>query len=152
MSTLRYVDYTSGVTAGTIDLTNMYYTVKLVAETYEPDEIHTPADIAPFIIAALGVLQQDDILHDSMSVIIDKAKEALKEGMELFPDLVIAQAEQVILDTEKLEKFKELISMPSGDEHQQYQFWEKIKECGVKWFVFEESPSGILCFCEEIQM
>lgn len=151
MSTIRYTDYTSGVTAGTIDLTDMYYTVKLVAETYTPDPVHTPTDVAPYIIAALGVLQQDDILHDSMSVIIEKAQTALKEGMELFPELVIEQAELVIEDAEKLEKFKELLTTPPIDQFQEHQFWQKIKECGVKWFVFEESPQGILCFCEEVQ-
>jgi hypothetical protein len=149
--TTRYTDYLQKYQSGEIDLADMYYNVKLVVEDYEPFEEHKPIDVEKYLITGLGVLKQDDILHDSMGDILNKAKTYLKIGIEMFPELVAEQVDSVLTDPEKREKLKELIRMPPTDEYGQHSYWEKMKECGVKWFVFESAPHDILCFAEEIQ-
>ena len=144
--TTRYLEYLDGITNGTISIDDVYFNVKLVSDEYVPNESHKHVDVQKYIIAALGVMTANDVKKLTMSEILDRAKELLKEGLTTYQDIIKDQIDVIISDKIKREKLKELIS--SGDNN--YQFWQDLKDNGIGYFVFESAPDGVLTWCEEV--
>ena len=149
MSTVRYNQWLAKVSSGEFDVTNVNMNVRLVTEDYIPNEDDTPADVTPYILNGVSVIVNDYFCTNPMSNILDTIKDKIELGFNLFPDVISAQIDAKIADETKREKLKQLIGMPA-QEGNNYQFWNDLKENGIKYFVLESTEHGILTFCEEI--
>jgi hypothetical protein len=148
--TTVYNDYYKAYQDKTLDIANVNFNLKLVTEHYTPDVAHKPADVDKYVINGLSVLVAKDIVTDTMSEIIDKAKENMLIAFESFPYEIGLEIDRLfVADKEKADKLKQLIQMPTTDNR---NIWNDLKENGITWFVFEEATLGILCFCEPIEM
>ena len=147
--TTVYNDYYSAYDNGLFDIRNVNFNVKLVSEDYVPDPSHKPADVKKYIITSLGALKGNVIATKSMGEIIELMKEKTKKDIEENKETAIANVEAIFADRpEKLEKLKQNIEMEDGND---WNWWETLKENGIKYFVIESPNLKILCFCEELQ-
>ena len=145
MATIRYNEWLQKVSSGEFDLSKATMNVKLVAETYVPEESHTQADITPYILAGVAVIVDDYFSSNGMGNIIDTVKEKMLTGIKLFPDVVSKEIDRCF-DGEQAEKMKQLTMNPENN----YQFWKDLKENGIKYFVFSSYEYDCLTFVEEI--
>ena len=148
MSTVVYNDYYSNIQANNLDIANVFFNVKLVAEMYEPDANHKTADVDKWVINGVGTHRDNAITTKSMQELIDQAKAKMLEGFKLFP-YEIGQEIDALFPQEKADKLKQLITMPSDNN---YQLWKDLAENGLKYFVVECPELDVLCWCEEITM
>jgi phage gp36-like protein len=121
--------------------------VMLVCDSYVPNENDTPASVTPYILNGVSAIVNDYFSANVMSNILDTIKAKMELGFQMFPDVIAAQIELKVTDTEKKEKLKQLIQM-SGDN--KYQFWKDLKDNGISWFVLESTEHGVLIFAEEL--
>ena len=146
MSTIRYNEWLNKVSSGEFDLNAATMNVKLVAETYIPDESHTQADVTPYILAGVAVIVDDYFSLNVMSNIIDEVKAKMLVGIKAFPDVVAKEIDRCFKG-EQAEKLKSIVQNPENN----YQFWKDLKENGIKYFVFSSYEYDCLTFTEEVE-
>jgi len=151
MTTL-YTDYTEAYRLNQFSINNVAFIAKLVIDTYVPTPSHTRNDVRDYTMVSAGALNGDVMTTKSMSEIMDIMKAKIREEIqtnpndvtELLPDLYPG-------DPDKIQRITEILFTPpplTEDLHD--DFWTKLKEEGVKYFVVEYPILNILCFCEEI--
>lgn len=142
-STTRYQEWIQCVQDGAFLPSNNRMNVKLVADTYVPDESHHIADVQDYIVNGVYAIVDDYFSANPMSNILDKVKSKLEEGFAMFPT-EIGQEIDRIFDAERAEKLKQLIQSPSNN------LWMDLKENGIGYFVFEFPELSILTFTEPL--
>jgi hypothetical protein len=145
MSTLRYNEWLAKLSSGEFDLNKATMNVMLVADTYVPNENHTRANITPYILSGVAVIVDDYFKQNGMSNILDTVKAKMVLGIQTFTDVVSKEIDRVFTG-ERADKLKQLIMNPENN----YQFWNDLKEAGIKYFVFESTNYNCLTFCEDI--
>lgn len=148
MSTIVYKEYYSKIESGEIDIENVYFNVSMVTENYIPNTDDKPSDVFEYILTNVGALSKKDIVTLTMSEILDKVKLKLKKGISIASEDIINEINKTSLSDEKKENLRNLMMNINDDN--QYDFWNKLNENGLKYLVFESKVHNTLCFCEEI--
>lgn len=147
--TVVYSDYYAKIESKEIDIENVFFNVSIVTENYIPNINDKPIDVFEYIITNIGALSKKDIVTLTMSEILEKVKEKLKKGISISSNNIVLEIDKSNLSNEKKENLKNLMTSVSTDND--YDFWNKISENGLKYLLFESKIHNILCFCEEIR-
>jgi hypothetical protein len=142
--TTKYTDWLRAYDNGTFNVVDVDITVRLVSDNYIPDESHKPADVEPYIIKGVSVLLDDFFSINGMGAIIETTQAKLQIGLTAFAEVVGEEIDKVITDETRRENLKKAIQNPEGN------FWQVLKDNGVKYLVFESVEHGVLTWCEEL--
>lgn len=148
MSTIVYNDYYLKIQSGEINIEDVFFNVSIVTENYSPNADDKPSNVFEYILTNVGSLSKKDIVTLTMSEILDKVKLKLKKGISIASENIINEINKTSLSDEKKENLRGLM-INIGDDNQ-YDFWNKLNENGLKYLVFESKVHNTLCFCEEI--
>lgn len=141
-----YNDYSEAYRLNQFNIHSVAFNAKLVTDEYLFDPNHKPKDIKKYIVTSVGALNGNVMTTKSTGEIMEIMKTKIKEELQTNPGDVFELIDEVVTDPEKAQRIKEVItiSLNTGD------FWKKLKDEGVKYFVVEYPVLGILCFHEEI--
>lgn len=146
-----YNDYYEAYRLNQFDINNVAFIAKLVIDTYIPHPDHKPADSKDYVIISAGALNGDVMTTKTMEEILNIMKTKIKEELETNPSDVFEQINILYAnDLEKCDRIKQIITSPEDPMQGPDEFWRKLKEEGIKYFVVEYPILQILCFCEEI--
>jgi len=145
--TTVYKDYYDAYDNKLFDIKNVNFNAKLVSEDYIPDPSHKPADVKKYIITSLGALKGDVIFTKGMGDIVEIMKDKTRKDMNENKEETLLKVDDIFRDKpEKKEKIKDTLRV----EEQPNDFWDSLRENGIKYFVVESPNLKTLCFCEEL--
>ncbi len=147
MSTIVYNEYYEKIQSKEIDIENVFFNVSIVTENYIPNINDKPIDVFEYIITNVGALSKTDIVTLTMSEILEKVKEKLNKGISISSNNIVLEINKTNLSDEKKENLKNMMMNIDND----YDFWNKMSENGLKYLLFESKIHNALCFCEEIR-
>jgi len=148
-----YNDYATAYYLKQFDINNVAFIAKLVADSYVFNANHKPKDIKNHVIVSAGCLNGNVMTTKSMSEIMQIMREKIREELQTKPQDVFEQINELYADDpEKIERLHQIITMPEDPIFGPNEFWRKLKEEGIKYFVVEYPVLNILCFHEEIDI
>jgi len=147
-----YNDYATAYYLKQFDINDVAFIAKLVADSYVFDASHKRKDIKNHVVVSAGCLNGDVMTTKGMGEIMQIMREKIKEELSTNPQDVFEQINELYADDpEKIQRLREIITMPDDPMMGANNFWTKLKEEGIKYFVVEYPPLNILCFHEEIE-
>lgn len=147
MSTVVYNEYYEKIQSNEINIEDVFFNVSIVTENYIPNINDKPIDVFEYIITNVGALSKTDIVTLTMSEILEKVKEKLNKGISISSNNIVLEINKTNLSDEKKENLKNMMMNIDND----YDFWNKMSENGLKYLLFESKIHNALCFCEEIR-
>jgi siroheme synthase (precorrin-2 oxidase/ferrochelatase) len=105
------------------------------------------------VIISAEYLGENAMVTKGMGEITQMIKEKIKEEIGKNSGEVFEKIEKMFGDDpDKIQRIQEALMTPDNPDSENREFWEKLKEEGIKYFVVEYLPLSILCFCEEIDV
>ena len=148
--TTVYKDYYDAYDAGKFDIHNVNFIAKLVTEDYNPNYLDKVNDVKPYFIVSVGALKGDVLATKSMSELMDIMKSKILDEIYLNSEEIFKLIDEVYIDKqEKASNLKRNLTLDVST-NISYNYWDRLKEDGIKYFVVESPNLKILCFCEEI--
>lgn len=149
--TTVYQEFYDAYDADHAIIDNVNWTAKMVHESYTPNASNTPSDVKKFIVSSGGSLQGTEFKSNSMGSIIEIMQGRLRTEIKSEPSDAIQKVSEIDgLSEEEKNALIEVINQVSDDSLDDGQWWESIKEAGIKYIVVESPNLKILCFCEEL--
>jgi len=147
-----YNDYSDACRLEQFDINNVTFIAKLVIDVYVFNGAHKPNDVKKYVICSAAALNGNAMTTLGMREIMNIIKEKIKEEIKTNSNDIIELVDEVYADNpEKAMRIKEILMMSDDTMNGVYEFWRKLKEEGVKYFVVEYPILNILCFHEEIE-
>jgi hypothetical protein len=149
--TTRYNEFLNAYSNGTLSIDNINWTVKLCYETYQPLENHTYLgnEVKPFEISSGGSLNGSEFKDNPMTDIMNLMKTRIKENIATEPSDAINKINEMAgITDERKSELNMLFSSASIEED--YKWWERAWELGLRYMVVESPNKKLLFFCEEI--
>jgi len=147
-----YNDYSEAYRLNQFDAGNVDFATKLIIDSYIFNALHKPHDIDEELleIETTQCPNGDDLITKGMGEIMLKMKQQMRD--EIFSNLsnVIVRIEKIYVnDAEKINRIQNILTNSFIDLE---EYWRKLKEEGIKYFVVYHPVLNILCFCEEIDI
>lgn len=147
-----YNDYSEAYRLNQFDANNVDFATKLIIDSYVFDASHKPRDIDEQLleIETTRCPNGDDLVTKGMGEIMLKMKQQMRDEITSNLSNVMLRIEKIYAnDIEKISRIQEIL-MNSVIDLEEY--WRKLKDEGIKYFVVYHPLLNILCFCEEIEV
>lgn len=147
-----YNDYSEAYRLNQFDANNVDFATKLIIDSYIFDASYKPRDIdEEFLeIETTQCPNGDDLVANGMGELMLKMKQQMRDEITSNLSNVILRIEKIYAnDIEKISRIQNIWTNYALDLE---EYWRKLKDEGIKYFVVYHPLLNILCFCEEIEV
>ena len=147
-----YNDYSEAYRLNQFDANNVDFATKLIIDSYVFDASHKPRDIDEQLleIETTYCPNGNDLVTKGMGEIMLKMKQQMRDEITSNLSNVMLRIEKIYAnDIEKIGRIQETLINSMIDLE---EYWRKLKNEGIKYFVVYHPLLNILCFCEEIDV
>jgi len=147
-----YNDYSEAYRLNQFDANNVDFATKLIIDSYVFDASHKPRDIDEQLleIEITYCPNGNDLVTKGMGEIMLKMKQQMRDEITSNLSNVMLRIEKIYAnDIEKIGRIQETLINSMIDLE---EYWRKLKNEGIKYFVVYHPLLNILCFCEEIEV
>ena len=147
-----YNDYSDAYSLNKFDASNVDFATKLIIDSYIFNALHKPHDIDEELleIETTQCPNGDDLITKGMGEIMLKMKQQMRDEITSNLSNVMLRIEKIYAnDIEKIGRIQETLINSMIDLE---EYWRKLKDEGIKYFVVYHPLLNILCFCEEIEV
>jgi hypothetical protein len=147
-----YNDYSEAYRLNQFDANNVDFATKLIIDSYIFNALHKPHDIDDELleIETTQCPNGDDLISKGMGELMLKMKQQMRDEITSNLSNVMLRIEKICAsDIEKINRIQEIFKNSVIDLE---EYWRKLKDEGIKYFVVYHPLLNILCFCEEIEV